>query len=159
MSGIAALNGHGFVFRAPNGAEGSVSTASVTEEMIVAEAGKGLPAAKAFFAKYGLALADNSAQETIVLGWLKNKYSGYPALALNIIRVLGGKKIKQGPGDGQPSLMTINGSVTQALGKGNLNPMEKVADATIKAAVLERWNERNSCCAVSAFDQLLEPIK
>ena len=150
------INGLGLrrIFYAAEAGSAPAST-TVTEATVIAEAAKGKESMKAWLAQYGLTLADNSAQEDMVMGYLKDKYSGYPALVVNIIRALGGKKLMEGPGDGQPSVMNINGSVTAALGKSCLTPGQTVADATIRQAVLDRWNERNSCCAKATFDEIL----
>ena len=105
-----------------------------------------------------LSLADYPDQVPVVEGWLKNPYSGYPALVTAIKRVIGNNRVV---GNSVP-LTIINANNLQAHGRGTGTPIidaNKIEDNKLKEAIYSSWREKNSGASseLSSFEKIVEP--
>lgn len=109
--------------------------------------------------RHNISLADYKIQIPQVQEWLSNPYSGYPALADAIRRVLGNSKLV---GNAVP-LTIINAKNLNVHGRGTDNPIissAAIKDMQLRDAIYASWAEKNSGSLADhkSFKDIVVPI-
>lgn len=105
-----------------------------------------------------ISLADHPDQIQVVKDWLKNTYSGYPALVTAIKRVIGNNRLVGNP----VPLTIINATNLKVHGRGTGTPIidaNKIDNNKLKEAIYSSWREKNSGASseLSSFEKIVEP--
>ena len=112
------------------------------------------------FAEYNIKLSDFDEQFSQVRSWLKNPYSGYPALVKKIQTVMNAKRFI---GNGVP-LTIINEQNLKLHNRETSAPIVNVGDiddSKLKQALYASWQQKNSGVAMDfhKFEEIIEPQK
>lgn len=101
-----------------------------------------------------IVLADFSEQIPQVKEWLTDPYSGYPALVIAIMKLMGNSRLK---GNAVP-LTIINAKNLRIHGRPTNQPFINISDINfdkLKMAIYLSWKEKNSGSTIQNFDEIV----